>query len=657
VPVAHEQESRPSGVALHRVLDALEDSLSLAGHDVHRVQVDERCREALLLLVRRLVAPERHALTFEKDHIRDRLVLQPDQRAGIEPEGRHEAVALVLRLGALLSGHDVDVLGVPDLDAGSLVEALPHGLGLLAFGVRTLGLLSRLARGLLALGRCGVLIDAFIVAGGGLVVFVEPGGSGLPGLQAEEHRVALVGPRQAVEVDDPQVLGERLVVQVVVARGPRRLLVKPAPGEHREGGVLVVPVGLLAHDREVRGVVAPGHAHVVRLARVERLHLARTRVDHAEPVAGLVGGVDGHREPRALLAPRKGTHATEVGVHAAREVADDEVGAVIVARLTVALHREEGAALAEGEGAHAFDGVLLTADEVEQTQVVLHGLLALGELLPLGLGLADGERQPLAVAGERRPAALLEDLRRVGGDDAQPELARAVVPADGVRDPAAVGGEDVGAQALPLAPVGLRRQARRDGGLDRVALAERLAGRLAGRFAGHGGPVDVLRERVCGAGADEGEGEQGREGEVSQHGSRCRWGSPQATSDHAFRQDEATGDAGLTAPVRPDAGSWPSVGSALEPGAGSAGWPSTATRTERRPGPQRWGPSDRDPAIGTQRLGPSDRAEDQAKRCPPTRPLRPCRRTAPGCPSAPVAPGGSSSARARRSAAPPPGCG
>ena len=317
----------------------------------------------------------------------------------------HEAVALVLRLGALLSGHDVDVLGVPDLDAGSLVEALPHGLGLLAFGVRTLGLLSRLARGLLALGRCGVLVDTFLVAGSLLVVLVEPGGSGLPGLQAEEHRVALVGPRQAVEVDDPQVLGERLVVQVVVARGPRRLLVKPAPGEHREGGVLVVPVGLLAHDREVRGVVAPGHAHVVRLARVERLHLARTRVDHAEPVAGLVGGVDGHREPRALLAPRKGTHATEVGVHAAREVADDEVGAVIVARLTVALHREEGAALAEGEGAHAFDGVLLTADEVEQTQVVLHGLLALGELLPLGLGLADGERQPLAVAGERRPAA------------------------------------------------------------------------------------------------------------------------------------------------------------------------------------------------------------------------------------------------------------
>ena len=40
-----------------------------------------------------------------------------------------------------------------------------------------------------------------------------------------------------------------------------------------------------------------------------------------------------------------------------------------------------------------------------------------------------------------------------------------------------------------------------------------------------------------------------------------------------------------------------------------------------------------------------------------TRPLQPCRRTAPGCPSASGAPGGSSSARARRSAAPPPGCG
>ena len=189
-------------------------------------------------------------------------------------------------------------------------------------------------------------------------------------------------------------------------------------------------MGLLAHDSEVGRVLAPGHPDVVRLARVERPHLARACVDDAEAVAGLVGGVHRHREPRALLTPGEGPDAPEVSVHTADELADDEVGAVVVALLAMSLHREVGAVLAERKGVDALDLVRLTADQVEQAEVVLDGLLPLREFLPLGFGLANREGQPLAVARERWAPALLENLRGVGRDHAQSKLAGVVVSAD-----------------------------------------------------------------------------------------------------------------------------------------------------------------------------------------------------------------------------------
>ena len=192
---------------------------------------------------------------------------------------------------------------------------------------------------------------------------------------------------------------------------------------------------------------------------------------------------------------------------------------MIVAVLSVSPHRQVGAVLTERKGADALDFVRLAADEVEQAEVTLDGLVRLGERLALGVGLADREGEPLAVAGEGRPAALLEDLRRVGRDDAQPELAGAVVPADGVGHPAAVGGEDVGTQPLPFAPVRLGRQTRARGRFGSHCL---VAVGIDARCVEGGARGGLLRERKRLACRGDREKEQDREGEEAQHGGRCR---------------------------------------------------------------------------------------------------------------------------------------
>ena len=214
----------------------------------------------------------------------------------------------------------------------------------------------------------------------------------------------------------------------------------------------------------------------------------------------------------------KAPDAAEVGVHAAREVADDEVGAVIVARLTVALHREEGAALAEGEGAHALDRVLLAADEVEQAQVVLHGLLRPWRAPPARPRTCP-PRTPAtcrrwrtsawppcsktsvdSVAMTRSRSSLVPSFRRIVYAIHRPSGERTSAPR-----------RSHWPQSASVVRRGCRR--RLDGLLLRRS-SPRSAPRPRGCASGSCGSV------VGGARRGDGEGEEEREAERSQHGDR-----------------------------------------------------------------------------------------------------------------------------------------
>ena len=210
-------------------------------------------------------------------------------------------------------------------------------------------------------------------------------------------------------------------------------------GEHFVADVLVVLEGDLAEHRQVPGVLTPGQIAVMRIGGVEGLQVAACRIKHRDRVAHLVGCVQGHRQQRCVVAPGELADVSEYRVDSRLQSAHDQVRALVLLPLAgVAMERQVLAVVAEREGAHALDLVVIAGHEVLQPELVAGRLALLLELLAFLDRVAQAERDPVAVGRERGARPVFEHLGRIRGEHAQPQLRRLVHPRHRVRQPATV---------------------------------------------------------------------------------------------------------------------------------------------------------------------------------------------------------------------------
>src|SRR5690606_20712428 len=209
--------------------------------------------------------------------------------------------ALVSLEADLLFGYDVDVLRVPDFDAGRLfvLSAIAGGSCFLRPRGR------RRSR----VGRCRIL-DGLGERGRRLRL-------ALPLLDPEEDGGAVVRPLQRTEVDDAGVRRETVDGRGIELEARPAAAGKAFRRQDRVGRLLVERVDAGAQDGEVVGVLAPGEVGVGGGIGVERAKGAVGRVVNLHPVAGVRRGVDGEGEERAFVLPAEFGDVAEVGVDAA----------------------------------------------------------------------------------------------------------------------------------------------------------------------------------------------------------------------------------------------------------------------------------------------------------------------------------------------------
>ncbi len=230
---------------------------------------------------------------------------------------------------------------------------------------------------------------------------------------------------------------------------------QPAPRDDDVRVALVIGAGPDLHHGEVRRSLAPGEPGIARGIGLEHAQAARGRVVQLDAVAEPALRVDDHGEQSAALLPAEVRHVAQAGVPAGRELAHDDVEALALAALRhVAAQGEVAAITAEREARDVVHRDRRAGPQIDEPELAAHRLARLFERFALLLRHADRVREPTAVRGELRVAAVLHRARGVGGKRATAKLLVAVDARDRVRQPVAVGRERRAARRFPPVVVG-----------------------------------------------------------------------------------------------------------------------------------------------------------------------------------------------------------